>query len=138
MPSAHPIALRERVVRQYKNGEGTYAEIAERLDVGDASVSRYLRLDRERDGDLSPKKRKPRSDRKITPKMERLIISLVEDEPEWTTSEIALELEDAFDVKVNRRTVGKALRRLGYTHKKGLSDLRRPSAPTWSRSANGT
>lgn len=138
MPSAHPVALRERVVRQYKNGEGTYREIAERLEVGDASVSRYLRLDRECEGDLSPKAPKPRSDRKITPEMDRLLVSLVEDEPEWTTTDLALELEDAFGVKVNRRTVGKALKRLGYTHKRGLSGLQPPSVPMWSRSEEST
>lgn len=138
MPSAHPVALRERVVRQYKNGGVTYAEIAERMDVGDASVSRYLRLDRERDGDLSPKERKPRADRKITPEMDRVLVSLVEDEPEWTTSDLALELEDVFGVKVNRRTVGKALKRLGYTHKRGLSGRQPRSAPMWCRGEETT
>ena len=125
-----PVELRERVVNLYKNGEGTYGEIAERLQVGDASVSRFLRLDRERAGDLSPKKRRTRSDRKITPAMEELLVHLVEDDPTWTTSDLALELKDAFDVEVNRRTVGKSLRRLGYTHKKGLFGLRPPDAPT--------
>lgn len=138
MPKAHPNALRERVVGMYKDGAGTYREVAERLQVGEASVSRYLRLDREHDGDLSPEARKPRSDRKITPDMDRLLVSLVEDEPEWTTSDLALELEDAFGIRVNRRMVGKALKRLGYTHKRGLSDPRRPSVPMWSRSADGT
>lgn len=138
MPKAHPNALRERVVDAYKDGAGTYRDVAKRLAVGEASVSRYLRLDRERDGDLSPKKRQPRSDRKITPAMDRLLVSLVEDEPEWTTSDLALELEDAFGVKVNRRTVGKALKRLGYTHKRGLSGLQPPSVPMWSRSEEST
>ena len=131
MPKAHPPELRERAVRMYKNGEGTYREIAERLQVGEASVSRWLRLDRERDGDLSPRARRVRADRKITPPMEQLLVDLVEDEPEWTTADLALELKDAYNVDVDRRTVGKSLKRLGYTHKRGLSGPRQPAVPMW-------
>jgi transposase-like protein len=47
MPRPLGLDLRQRVVDSYNNGEGDYAEIAARFGVGVASVSRWLRLDRE-------------------------------------------------------------------------------------------
>ena len=43
-----PIEVRERVVRAYRDGKsGTYASTARIFGVGEASVSRWLRKDRE-------------------------------------------------------------------------------------------
>ena len=47
MAEAHPVEWRERVVRAYLAGEGSYAEIGERFEVGVASVKRWVRLKRE-------------------------------------------------------------------------------------------
>lgn len=53
MAEAHPIELRKRVVAAYESGVGTYPEVADQFDVGEASVKRWVRLKR-RDGDVAP------------------------------------------------------------------------------------
>lgn len=119
MPRAHPMALRERVVAAYKAGEGTYWEIAERFAVGEASVDRWVALER-RTGSVAPKAaggaRRPRA---ISDEALKYVLSLVDDEPNWTTSELAEELLEAFGIEVSRHTVGRALVRAGYTQKRG-------------------
>jgi transposase len=45
--------LRKRIVVRYAKGDVTYAQVAELFDVGEASVSRLRRRERER-GDLHP------------------------------------------------------------------------------------
>jgi transposase len=54
MAEAHPLELRKRVVRTYLAGEGSYAEVGQRFDVGVASVKRWVRLKREL-GRVTPK-----------------------------------------------------------------------------------
>lgn len=54
MPEAHSIELRERVVVAYESGEGSYEAIALRFAVGPASVTRWVRLKRNR-GSLAPR-----------------------------------------------------------------------------------
>jgi transposase len=46
MAEPHPIELRRRVVAAYEAGVGSYPEVAERFDVGEASVKRWVRLKR--------------------------------------------------------------------------------------------
>jgi len=53
MAEAHSIELRTRVVDAYESGTGSYPEVAERFDVGEASVKRWVLL-RRRGGDVAP------------------------------------------------------------------------------------
>jgi transposase len=46
MVDGHPLALRERVVAAYEAGKGTYPELAELFGVGEASVKRWVWLQR--------------------------------------------------------------------------------------------
>ena len=55
MPGPHPQSLRDRVIEAYNDGEGTYRELAARFKVGEASVNRWVALDRWC-GDSSPKR----------------------------------------------------------------------------------
>ena len=55
MPSAYAVSLRSRV-EAHHNGESTNTELAKRFKVGRASVSRWLR--RERQGDIAPTSRR--------------------------------------------------------------------------------
>jgi transposase len=54
MVDGHPVALRERVVASYEAGRGTYPEIAELFGIGEASVKRWVWLNRKL-GNLEPK-----------------------------------------------------------------------------------
>ena len=46
MPRAYPVELRSRVVAAFEQG-GTYDSVADRFDVGRASVVRWVRLARQ-------------------------------------------------------------------------------------------
>lgn len=56
MAEAYPIELRQRVVAAYEAGEGSYATIAHRFSLGEATVKRWVwRLHRE--GHVQPEKK---------------------------------------------------------------------------------
>lgn len=122
MPAPHPLALRRRVVDAYENGEGTYDEIAARFCVGVASVSRWLGLLRW-SGDIAP--RPTGGDRRsplVSEEVRGAIEGLVRDEPNWTTAELAEQVEEDFGVSLSRRQIGNVLRGLGFSFKRGSSD----------------
>ena len=126
MPAAHPMALRERVVKAYKSGEGSFAELGKRFDVGEASVNRWVSLER-RTGSVAPKPRGgARRERAMTPEALEYMVLRVDDEPMWTTTELAQELAEVFGIEVSRHTIGRALRSAGFTSKRGSCVRQRP------------
>ena len=130
MPRALPTELRRRVVEAFENGEGSYKELAERFQVGEASVSRWLR--RAREGRLEPTDRHgPRlSRRKLTGEHRAFLNELIEVMPDSTAPELVACLEERFGMRVSETTVKRERRRLGYTPKRG-SELRSAnSGPT--------
>ena len=136
MPKPHPPELRQRVLDTYMNDGGTYEDMARRFCVGVASVSRWLRLQRETGGVKPRRAEHPRSDRVIQGDVLEYMLHLVEDEPNWTTSELALTLNEAFELELDRRTVGAALRDAGLTFKRGSSGRQLPSEPmSWQRAS---
>jgi transposase len=46
MAEPYPVELRERVVRAYEAGEGSFASVAEQFEIGEASVKRWVYLNR--------------------------------------------------------------------------------------------
>lgn len=110
--------VREAIVRAHGEGQ-TYVEIAERLGVGEATVSRILRLHRET-GDVE---RRPRGGGRVSPlrDVERELELLVKEAPDSTVAEMAAELARRTGVRTSRASVGRALKRLGYTRKKSRS-----------------
>ena len=107
--------LRERAVAAYEAGEGTQRAIAARFQISQSSLSIWLKHKRER-GSLEPKK-PPGLDRKLTPDQERLVAQLLERRNDLTLEELADELRE-HGVDVGRHTVGRTLRRLGWSRKK--------------------
>ena len=55
MAEPHPVELRERVVKAYESGDGSYASVAELFSVGEASVKRWVRQYRD-EGHLNPQR----------------------------------------------------------------------------------
>lgn len=129
--------LRRRVVEAYKRGEGTYAQIAEQFSVGQASVSRWLRLDRER-GDVGPRPHGGGRRRLIGAETERLVEKLVLQHPDWTEDEYAKALHEQFGLLFNASTVGRAIRRLGYGVKKRPLSPASGTDPTSSNAESDT
>lgn len=136
MASPIPPETRQKIVDAYENGEGTYKDIAERFHVGVASVSRFLQLHRH-SNDLSARP-KGGSERKIAEEQEELLCAMIVDEPNWTTQELADELNEAYSITVSRFTVGRTLKRLGFSFKRGSSDQQLPSDQTSSRRGANT
>lgn len=123
MPSAHAVSLRSRVVEAHHNGEGTYSELAQRFKVGRASVSRWLR--REREGGLAPTSRRVPvpSRRKLTQEALELLEETLIDIPDSTQGELTQMLRDELEIDVSVATVGRAIQRLGFSRKRGLYAL---------------
>lgn len=109
------IDLRRRVVAAYESGEsGTYAETAKMFDIGEATVSRWLRRHRET-GDVLPKSRGGNRPRKLD--LEWLQEHAAE-YPDARLKERAKAWEACSGIHVHIDTVSDGLRAIGWTYKK--------------------
>ena len=136
MARPHPRALRERVVTAYEDGEGSYAELAERFGVGEASVDRWLALKR-KSGDVAPRAMGgARHERKIGEAGKAFIVQALKDVPDSSIVELVQAYEEEFGVRVGRETMRVTVAELGYTKKKPSAGLRPHVGPTWSKTAS--
>lgn len=88
MSTSASLDLRRRVVAAYRRGGVTYRQVAERFAVSRASVSRWLRRERE-SGDVEPRPHGGGQPRRIDQKQEKVVERLVREHPDWTESEFA-------------------------------------------------
>ena len=107
--------LRERAVEAFEAGEGSQRAIAARFKVSQGSLSNWVRQKRER-GTLTPL-RPPGGKRALTPEQEQLLVQLLDRRNDVTLEELADELRE-HGIDVSRHTVGRTLRRLGWSAKK--------------------
>ena len=114
--------LRRRVIALYRRGGVTYAEVAAHFGVGQASVSRWLRLFRET-GSAAPRAHGGGRRRLIGDEVSPLLERLVLEHPDLSEIEYAQALQDRHQLVFHPSTVGRAIRRLGFGVKK------RPSLP---------
>ena len=124
MARAISVDLRERVVAAQKAGSGGYAGVAKIFSVGEASVSRWMRLDRER-GSVEPRPHAGRASR-LTASDRTVLLAIVSERSDATLAELADELAKRAQVKLSVSGLHKILARLGITRKKKTST--RPSA----------
>lgn len=134
MPAAHPIALRKRVVESYLAKEGTLREVAERFQVGEASVNRWVNRFR-REGTLVAGKRGKTGPILIDAAGEAFIAETVEDIPDITLRELVECYQEEFGVKVSLTTMTRTVvERLGFTKKKPHSGHPTSAGPmSWQR-----
>ena len=119
MPIPLAVDLRKRVVAMYEAGGTTYEEVADHFSVGRASVSRWLRRNRELDSvDPEPARGGPAP--QIDEQARKVLRSILEAEPDLTIAEIRDRLEQSGGPSVGRVKVGKAIRSMGFTRKKRL------------------
>ena len=122
----------------YEDGEGSYAELAERFGVGEASVDRWLALKRQ-SGDVAPRSMGgARHERKIGEEGRSFIVVALTEVPDSSIAELVQAYEEEFGVRVGRETMRVTVVELGYTKKKPSGGRRHPSAPTWSRTDSGS
>jgi transposase len=117
MASATSLDLRRRVVEAYRRGGVTYAEVAARFAVGQASVSRWLRRARQT-GDVKPLPHGGGYPRRISKEQEPIVERLVQEHPDWSEEELAKAVREKLSIQVSAVTVGRVVRRLGYSVKK--------------------
>jgi transposase len=120
MASATSLDLRRRVVEAYRRGGVTYAEVAARFAVGQASVSRWLRRARQT-GDVKPLPHGGGYPRRISKEQEPIVERLVQEHPDWSEEELAKAVREKLSIQVSAVTVGRVVRRLGYSVKKKRS-----------------
>ena len=122
MPAALSIDLRHRIVDAWQKEGLTNAELAVRFSVGTSTVMRLKRRFRETGG-VAPRPHVGGQPRKIPPDKEHLVQEMVVRHPDWTEEKYAETLESEHGIKASSVTVGRVIRRLGYSVKK------RPSKP---------
>jgi transposase len=120
--------LRWRIIDTWRKGKLTTVELAERFDVGEATVKRlkkrYLKtksVARSPYGGGMP--------RKIGPEQEPIIEALVQAHPDWREDQYAEHLIEHHGIHVSAVTVGRAIRRLGYSVKKRRSSPKSATGP---------
>lgn len=116
MPAPLSKDLRRRVVDAVKNG-ALYKEAADRFGVGEASVSRWMRLDRET-GDVQHRGLGGRRHGITDPESLEVLERLVREKPD----SLVMELKDRFEEETSRKTsesaIKRTLKKLGFKRKK--------------------
>jgi putative transposase len=127
MPAPYPVELRDRVVKAWKAGEGSFKEIGARFMVGEASVNRWVSRER-RTGSVAPSPMGgARHDYLVDGPGEELLKDLLVEYPDSTLRELCLAYEADRGVAVSPQAMSETLRRLGYTQKKGSFVQNEPS-----------
>jgi transposase len=120
MGQPKPREVREAIIRA-REQELDYDEIAELLGIGRATVSRTLRLQRE-SGDVEPRPKGGGRFSIFHDEVGELLLAIVETMPDASIVELTRAFEAQSKLSTSTASVGRALRRFGYSRKK------RPSA----------
>ena len=119
--------LRWRIVDAWRKRKLSVSEIAEQFGVGEATVKRLKKrflttksVARSPVGGGTP--------RKIGPEQERVVEALVVAHPDWREDQYAEELAKHHNIHASAVTVGRAIRRLGYSVKKRRSSPKSATA----------
>lgn len=130
MAGPSPQELRQRVIAAYHNGEGSQRELAARFCLQKTTVYEWLRLERETGSVAARPMGGARHQRKVDGEGEAFLRQVLLDVPDSTIAELVSAYDGEFGVKMDERTLGRALARMGYTKKKGRSGRPRWSGPT--------
>lgn len=130
MSNSYPIELRERAVRAYEAGEGTYDEVAERFTIGSATLERWVRRKRET-GTVAPR---PAGGGNFSPVDFKILEEELVAKPDMTTFEltVAYNRRVSRGQRVHRSSIQRALARAGYVFKKNARGRRKSTARTSS------
>ena len=130
MAEAHPIELRRRVVDAYERGDGSYATVAARFGVGEASLKRWTWQLR-REGHLAPRPKAGgnRSDVSLD-EIEQVLAVL----GDANAAEITKQYNRGRrgDTRRHVSSIKRALHRAGYVVKQNGSARSNNSGPTSS------
>jgi len=124
-----PDIIRFAIVRAVERRGMTYAETAEMLGIGEASVSRILRRHRET-GSVAPKPRGGGRLSPITGAVAEQLVLLVQDMPDATIEEMLEALVERTGIETSESAVKRALHRLGFSRKKRSSSRQSATSRT--------
>lgn len=122
MEAVTPLRVRNAIVRMFAEGH-RYRDIAAALGVGEATVSRVLRLYRE-SGALAPRPRGGGNFSPIREEVAETLGALVVETPDATADELRRSLESRTGIATSRSSVHRALHRMGFSRKKNASSPR--------------
>lgn len=128
------VPIRKAIVRLFHADHRSYDEIAELLDVGEATVSRVLRLHRET-GSIEPAAHGGGNFSPIAGKVVGLLRAIVERLPDATITELTTALIKSSGTSTSRSAVVRALQRIGYSRKKSRSSPRSGTLRNTERAA---
>ena len=116
MPNAYPSALRERAVRAYEAGEGSYEAIAEQYEVSISSLLRWVTQVRTT-GDVAPR---PRGGGWQSPVGTSVLEQVIAERPDATCEELrrAYNRRVGRAARVSRSAIVRAVHRAGFVLKK--------------------
>jgi transposase len=129
--------LRRRIIDAWKKKKLTTAELAETFSVGPATVTRLKARYRETGG-VAAKPHGGGQPRRIPVEKEPLVEALVQQHPDWTEEKYAKVLRTEHGIDVSDVTVGRVIRRLGYSVKKSPSSRRKGTSRMSSDSEANT
>jgi transposase len=132
MPNPYPLALRERAVRAYEAGEGSYEAIAEQFEVSLSSLLRWV-MQHRATGDVTPR---PRGGGWRSPVDGTVLEQVIAAQPDATCEELrrAYNRRVGRGATVSRSAIVRALHRLGFVLKKNGRGPVRSTGPTFAES----
>lgn len=115
--NAYSEDLRKKIVEALRRGAGNKSAVARAFGVSLSSVKRYAKMDDE-GRPLAPKKRPGRRP-KMGERARRLLEADLQERPTATLEERREFLGRVARVSVSKATMSRALKRLGWSRKKG-------------------
>jgi len=135
MPSPLSEDLRRRIIAAWQKKKLSTEELADLFGVGTATIKRLKRTYRDTKA-VKPKPHgggtKPIIDEERAPLLE----ALIQRHPDWTEDQFAKELAKLHGIRIGESTVGRAIRRLGYSVKKKRSSRKSATGRTSENAAN--
>ena len=137
MPAAASSDLRERAVKSYLRGDGTYEEVSDQFDIGPASLRRWVRRMREQ-GHVEPDGHSGGRESKVPDDALARLRAFVEEDPDRTVAEITAQWCSRMKVRMSRSAMLRALHRAGLTLKKSQFARQSSSEKPSSRVGSST
>lgn len=120
MPGPYSVELRARVIAAYQNDEGSVATLAERFMVGTASIDRWLKKLRETQSFMPSPMGGARRPYKVQGEGAQAVCDLLDSIPDATLMDACEVHFRVTQIEVPQQTMSLAVRRLGYTKKRGF------------------
>ena len=127
MPSPHSIEIRERAVRAYETGEGSFETVAARFGLGRRTLQEWVALYRET-GSVEPR---PKGGGNPSPVDIEALEQALRDRPDAIVEELKRMHNARVQKKarVHRSSILRALHRRGYVFKKNVPGPQSKTGP---------